>query len=115
MFRWRAKLERMTCLVARTTISHVLKKHLERKLSISFLKADYPVRTNSTELSIAGLVIISTQISSGNQQIGTQESGERLTEANYNPGCVDATLGMKITDQLFYEGKTTQSAGTRQN
>ena len=47
----------------------------------------------------------STQSSIGNKQTGTQQSGERLTEANYNPGCVDATLGMKVTDQLFYEGR----------
>jgi len=47
----------------------------------------------------------STQRSSGNKQTGSQQSGERLTEANYNPGCVDETLGMQITDQLFYEGR----------
>ena len=58
VFRWREELETLTYLVARTTISHALKKHWERKLSISFLKVDYPVRTNSTELSIVGLTII---------------------------------------------------------
>ena len=47
----------------------------------------------------------STQRSSGNKQTGSQQSGERLTEANYNPGCVDETLGMQVTDQLFYEGR----------
>ena len=47
----------------------------------------------------------STQSSIGNKETGTQQSGERLTEENYNPGCVDATLGMKVTDQLFYEGR----------
>jgi photosystem II stability/assembly factor-like uncharacterized protein len=47
----------------------------------------------------------STQRSSGSKQTGPQQSGERLTEANYNLGCVDATLGMQITDQLFYEGR----------
>ena len=58
VFRWREELETLTYLVVRTTISHALKKHWERKLSISFLKVGYPVRTNSTELSIAGLTII---------------------------------------------------------
>ena len=47
----------------------------------------------------------STQSDGGKQQAKPPQSGERLNESNYNPGCVDATLGMQVTDQLIYGGR----------
>ena len=80
-------------------------KTLGKKIIDQFSEGRLPSQDELDRIKHCRVDNNSTQSSSGNKQTGTQQSGERLTEANYNPGCVDATLGMKVTDQLFYEGR----------
>lgn len=80
-------------------------KTLGKKIIDQFSEGRLPSQDELDRIEHCRVDNNSTQISSGNKQTGTQQSGERLTEANYNPGCVDETLGMQITDQLFYEGR----------
>ena len=76
-------------------------KTLGKKIIDQFSEGRLPSQEELDRIEHCRVDNNSTQSSSGNKQTGQQQSGERLTEANYNPGCVDATLGMKVTDQLF--------------
>ena len=80
-------------------------KTLGKKIIDQFSEGRLPSQDELNRIEHCRADNNSTQRSSGNKQTGSQQSGERLTEANYNPGCVDETLGMQITDQLFYEGR----------
>ena len=80
-------------------------KTLGKKIIDQFSEGRLPSQDELERIEHCRVDNNSTQSSSGNEQTGQQQSGERLTEANYNPGCVDETLGMQVTDQLFYEGR----------